>query len=89
MGLHCLNCGSEISASARVCPYCHLSPLDPYATQPYAHMEERSGGGSGRLEVDPLTAGVLGAIMLPVLPIAGAALIGVGILAKMMNRRNE
>lgn len=85
--MHCLNCGSEISTSSRVCPFCHLSPLDPYATQPYAHLQERSSGGP--LQVDPLTAGVLGAIMLPVLPIAGAALIGVGILAKIMNRRNE
>ena len=50
-------------------------------------MEERSSGGP--LRVDPLTAGVIGALMLPVLPIAGAALIGVGILAKVMNRRNE
>jgi hypothetical protein len=87
MSLHCLNCGSEISTSARVCPYCHLSPYDPYATQPYAHMEERSSGGP--LRVDPLTAGVIGALMLPVFPIAGAAMIGVGILAKVLNRRNE
>lgn len=85
MSIRCLNCDSEISTVARVCPYCHLSPYDPFAPQPYPEMRRYEG----RFPIDPMAAGVLGVMMLPVFPIAGAIVLGVGILGGIVNRGTE
>lgn len=89
MSIRCANCDSEISAAARICPHCRTNPYDYFATPDGRTVENVSMGGPRRIVVDPLTVGVLGTLMLPVLPIAGAALVGFGVLAKVMNRRNE
>jgi hypothetical protein len=83
----CINCASEINVGAKVCPYCHLHPYDASATEPYKGILGSSGPGPPH--VDPLTVGVLGALMLPVFPVVGGVLLGGSILYGIWKRGRE
>jgi len=80
----CINCANDINYGARVCPYCHLSPYDPFATEPYPPPSISEGG------IDPRTVGLLlGALMLPVFPVIGGVLLGGSILYGFWKRSRE
>jgi hypothetical protein len=74
----CLNCANEINYGARVCPHCHLSPYNPFATDPYPAPPEA--------DIDPLTVGVLGGLLLPVLPVVGGLLLGGSVLCGLRKK---
>jgi hypothetical protein len=72
----CIHCDSEINYGARLCPYCHLQPCNPWASEPYPPPIP-AGDGDG---VDPMTVGLLGSLLLPVFPVVGGVLLGTSIV---------
>jgi hypothetical protein len=73
----CNNCGMEIPISASICPHCRMDPC----------IMGQEAFPPGSNEPDPaLQACVWGAIMLPVFPVAGGVLLGLGVLGKIASK---
>jgi hypothetical protein len=72
--MQCINCASEINPGGMVCPFCHGNPII-FGSGPYYPSISPPD------DVDHATsAGLIGAILLPVFPPVGGALLAGGIL---------
>jgi hypothetical protein len=86
--MKCANCQSEINSGALVCPSCHTDPIF-VGSQPYDGVKN---AGQPSPHDPELTLGVIGTLLLPVFPVAGASLwglAGLSLVAKWWKNRKE